>query len=137
MIEQMELFESAENLVSEDNKYTKTIKIPQYVPSEQAPQLAELYNSAKYSELLSHINSANVPDDVKGFLRLAASRHIVFNYAKIADYYAHTTPDIQRLFEESALVILDVNDAIANGYVRLSDKMKEMITEQKKKDGKE
>ena len=65
-----------------------------------------------------------------------ATRHIVFNYAKIADYYAHTTPEIQRLMEQSALVIIDMDDAIANGYVKLSQRMKELIDEQKKREGK-
>lgn len=29
-------------------------------------------------------------------------------------------PEVQKLFEKSALVIIDVNDAIANGYVQLA-----------------
>lgn len=136
MNEQLDLFENAENLVDEDNKYSKAIRIPQYVPSETAPVLAELYSSEKYKTLLQSINNSNVPDDVKAFLRLAATRHIVFNYAKIADYYAHADSITQELMEQSALVILDVDDAIANGYVKLSDKMKSMIQEQKKIDGK-
>ena len=136
MNEQLTLFDSAENLVNEDNKYSKAIKIPQYVPSETVPQLSELYSSAKYAELMSNIRSSNVSDDEKKFLMKAATRHIVFNYSKIADYYAHTTSEMQRLMEQSALVIIDYDDAIANGYVTLSEKMKAMIQEQKKKDGK-
>ena len=37
------------------------------------------------------------------FLKLAASRHIVFYYGKIADYYAKADRDIQELMERSAL----------------------------------
>ena len=33
---------------------------------------------------------------------------------------AHAEPEVQKLFEKSALVIIDVNDAIANGYVQLA-----------------
>ena len=127
MNEQLSLFEMAENCVDADGKYSKTIQVPQYIPSDKKPQLGELYNSFKYANLIKDINNSTVSDDEKNFLRLAASRHIVFNYAKIADYYAHATPEMQRLMEQSALVILDVDDAIANGYVRLSNKMKELI----------
>lgn len=137
MNEQLTLFESAENLVDEDNKYSKTIKIPQYVPSEVSPSLQELVATTKYSELVANIKKSNVTEEEKDFLIKAATRHIVFNYSKIADYYAHATPEMQRLMEQSALVIIDFDDAIANGYVALSEKMKSMIQEQKQKDGKE
>ena len=136
MNEQLTLFESAENLVNEDNKYSKAIKIPQYVPSEINPTVQELCNTSKYSELIVNIKNSNVSEEEKEFLIKAATRHIVFNYAKVADYYAHATPEMQRLMEQSALVIIDFDDAIANGYVTLSEKMRSMIQEQKKKDGK-
>ena len=137
MNEQLTLFESAENSVNEDNKYSKTIKIPQYVPSGVSPSLQELVAITKYSELVANIKKSSVTDEEKDFLIKAATRHIVFNYSKIADYYAHATPEMQRLMEQSALVIIDFDDAIANGYVALSAKMKSMIQEQKQKDGKE
>ena len=136
MNEQMTLFESAENLVDEDNKYSKAIKIPQYVPREVVPMVQELCNTSKYSELVANIKKSTVSDEEKDFLIKAATRHLIFNYSKIADYYAHATPEMQRLMEQSALVIIDFDDAIANGYVVLSQKMKEMVQEQKKKDGK-
>ena len=137
MNEQLTLFESAENLVDEDNKYSKSVKIPQYVPSSVSPTLQELVATTKYAELVANIKKSGVTDEEKEFLIKAATRHIVFNYAKIADYYAHTTPEMQQLMEQSALVIIDFDDAIANGYVVLSEKMKSMIQEQKQKDGKE
>ena len=62
---------------------------------------------------------------------MAASRHIVFNYAKIADYYAHADKEMQELMEQSALVILDIDDAIANGYVKLSKDIEKLISESK------
>ena len=58
---------------------------------------------------------------------MAASRHIVFNYSKIADYYAHASSEMQRLMEQSALVIIDIDDAIANGYVKLSKDIQELL----------
>lgn len=114
---------------NEDSKYSTKIAIPQYLPNSRKPYIHELCDRQKYLELLSDINRANIDEDVKTFLRLAASRHIVFNYSKIADYYAHSDKDVQRLMEQSALVIIDVNDAIANGYMRLSENIKKMLEE--------
>lgn len=122
---QIEFFGTPE--VDENNKYSKKIAVPQYLPSDVQPNIAELCNTAKYSELVANIKKSGVSDEEKQFLIKAASRHIVFNYAKIADYYAHATPEMQRLMEQSALVIIDVNDAIANGYVKLSTEIKKMI----------
>lgn len=124
---QLEFFGKPE--VDSDNKYTKSISVPQYIPSDVAPTPDELCNISKYSELVANIKNSTVSEEEKAFLLKAASRHIVFNYAKIADYYAHATPEMQNLMEQSALVILDVDDAIAYGYVRLTDKMKELIDE--------
>ena len=123
-------------LMDGDNKYSRVIKIPQYEPSNVKPKLYELCDARKYNDLMRNINVSNVPDDVKEFLRLGATRHLVFNYSKIADYYAHADAETQRLMEQSALVIIDMNDAIANGYVKLSKRMKELIEEQKAHDKK-
>lgn len=112
-----------------DEKYTGKIQIPQYQPSSKKPKMEELYDRTKYSELLQAINSSDLPEEEKQFLRLAASRHIVFNYSKIADYYAHSDAKMQRLMEQSALVIIDIEDAIANGYVRFSETIDRIMKE--------
>ena len=111
----------------EDTKYSKSVQIPQYLPNSIQPKIWELCDKTKYNELIRNIVVSEVPDDIKEFLMTAATRHIVFNYAKIADYYAHAEPDVQRLMEQSALVIIDVNDAIANGYMRLSKNIKKLL----------
>lgn len=122
---QIEFFSSPE--VDSSNKYTKKIMAPQYIPSEVAPNIAELCNSSKYAELMASIKNSTVSYEEKEFLVKAATRHIVFNYAKIADYYAHATPEMQRLMEQSALVIIDFDDAIAQGYVKLSSTIKDIV----------
>lgn len=127
MSKQLTLFDSAENLVTENNKYSKKIMTPQYIPSEVCPNIAELCQLSKYSELVTDIVSSNVSEEEKEFLIKAATRHLVFNYSKIADYYAHATPEMQRLMEKSALVVIDYNDAIANGYVKLSETIKKIV----------
>jgi hypothetical protein len=119
-----------------DTKYSRAIKVPQYEPSNVKPVLETVYNTEKYSKLIAKIKKSSVSEDEKKFLQFAASRHIVFNYSKIADYYAHASAEMQELMEDSALVILDINDAIANGYVALSEKMKQLIDEEKERDAK-
>ena len=113
--------------VDSNSHYTKKIQVPQYLPSDVAPELFELVDKSKYTKLMANISVANIPEEDKEFLRLAATRHLAFNYAKIADYYAHADKPIQELMEQSALVIIDVDDAIANGYVKLSSTMKKII----------
>ena len=117
--------------MGDDTKYSRAIKTPQYVPSENKPHIDSLVEYSKYSKLLADIKNSTVSEEEKKFLKLAASRHIVFNYAQIADYYAHADKEMQELMEQSALVILDIDDAIANGYVKLSAKMNQLVDEAK------
>lgn len=120
-----------------DKKYSLKVAPPQYVPSADKPNMYELYDKSKYVKLLSHISKADIPEDVREFLKLGATRHIVFNYAKIADFYAHTTSEIQELMEESALVIIDIDDAIMNGYVKLNNNIKKIMEESGQKTNEE
>jgi hypothetical protein len=124
------------NPMGDDTKYSRAIRVPQYEPSSEMPSLNELYDVTKYSKLVAKINKSGVSDEEKKFLKFAASRHIVFTYSKIADYYAHANKEMQELMEESALVILDMDDAIANGYVALTEKMQQLIAEEKERDAK-
>jgi hypothetical protein len=110
--------------------YTKKIKAPIYEIKGECPSLDELCSSAKTEQLLAEIESATVPQEAKDFLRLAAMRHNVFDYAKIAEYYAHAPKEVQELFEKSALVIVDFNKAIESGFVVLTKNIAEAFDEQ-------
>ena len=125
----MRLFEISKK--EEDKKYSKKILPPQYLPSNVKPNIQELFDNQHYTDLMRSINLSNVSEDEKMFLRLAATRHIVFEYSKIADYYAHASKEMQKLMEQSALVIIDINDAIVNGYVKLSKDIKSIIDNNK------
>lgn len=103
----------------EDDKYTLAVNIPQYEITGDCPTLAELVDTEKTNELIAEIEQSEVTDEEKAFLIEAAKRHSVFNYRNIAEYYAHATPEMQFLMEKSALVIIDVNNAIADGYAKL------------------
>lgn len=104
-------------------KYTAKIETPIYEIKGEKPKIEELYNNQKTGLLVEKILKTNMPDDVKGFLMAAATRHTVFNYELIAEYYAHQEKDIKELMEESALVIIDYNKAIENNYIKLTKEL--------------
>ena len=104
----------------EENKYTMKTNVPQYEIKGEEPDISELVDTSKVKELQLRIKHSNVPDEVKYFLKLASYRHLQFNYSKIAEYYAHAEKEVQELMEDSALVIIDFDDAIAKGYVELT-----------------
>lgn len=103
--------------------YSDKIKPPIYQPSGRKPQVCELVDRRKAQALIDEIDAAAVPPEVKDFLRAAATRHYRFDYQKIADYYAHSPASVQRLMERSALVIIDLEQAIELGYVELAKKI--------------
>lgn len=109
------------------SKYNFKTNIPQYEPKNIPPQLKECINISKYKQLKNDIKNSNLSEEEKNFLMYAATRHIVFNYSKIADYYASASPEMQRLMEDSALVIIDFDDAIAKGYVKLNKKITSIL----------
>lgn len=106
-----------------DDTYSRKIEAPIYEPKGEKPPIADLTDTTKAQELRAEIDAANLPDDVRGFLHAAADRHTVFHFRRIAEFYAHASPDVQRLMERSALVIIDFNQAIENGFVALTEKL--------------
>ena len=115
-----------------DTKYSRAISIPQYEVKGDRPFIEELYSNEKVIKLLGHIKNSDVSEDEKKFLTIAAYRHYVFNYDKIAEYYASASKEMQELMEESALVIIDIDDAIKNGYVKYSKRIQQIIEDSKK-----
>ena len=128
MIEKVSLFDMTNN-VEEDTTYTTKTSVPQYEPHNECPSIYSLCDTRKYEKLINDINSANIPDEDKEFLKMAATRHVVFNYSKIADY----SKEVQQLMEDSALVLIDIDDAIVNGYVKLDKKLTKMAADAFKK----
>jgi len=114
----------------QEEKYTKKVEIPTYEPkTEVKPQINELFNDEKTKKLLKEIENSNIDKNIKEFLKIATYRHIVFNYENIAEYYSHSDKKIQELMEKSALVIIDFDKAIAEGYTQLSNKINEAYGE--------
>ena len=106
-----------------DNKYTSKIQTPIYEPKNTKPHILELCDKSKTHRLLREIDASSLPIEEKMFLIDAARRHNVFNYERIADYYAHSNAEMQNLMEKSALVIIDFEKAIELGYVNLCEKI--------------
>ena len=110
--------------------YTTKVVTPHYVPSGPCPAISEFMDTSKYEELIDKINKSNVSDYDKRFLRLAATRHIKFNFGLIANYYTYADAELQQLMEDSALVVIDFNDAVRNGFIKLDSRIDDFVNSQ-------
>lgn len=118
------------SLNEEDKKYSLKVKTPVYTPSGRNVSIYECYDPLKYKRLIRHVENSNISDVEKEFLKMAATRHIVFNYERIADYYANASKEMQELMEQSALVIIDFDKAIEQGFVQLNEKMRKLYEQE-------
>jgi hypothetical protein len=123
-MKQVNLFGDKFNPNKDKQKYSTKIEAPVYEPKNTKPHLIELLDKSKTHRLMREIDSSNLPIEEKNFLMDAARRHTVFNYEKIADYYAHANKEMQQLMERSGLVIIDFENAIQFGYIKLCDEIK-------------
>lgn len=112
-----------------DDTYSKKIKSPIYEAREEKPLLEELVNTEKADELQKQIKASKLPKDEKEFLMKASARLYEFNYSKIADYYAQSD-EAQDLMEKLALVIIDYDKAIENGFVQLTQFLMSVETDE-------
>ena len=104
-----------------DEGYTKKIVTPEYKIRGECPAVEDLYDTGKVAQLIEKINAEKLPEEIRDFLKAAAWRHCVIDYAKVAEFYAHANAKVQDLMEQSALVIIDYDKAITDGYVKLSE----------------
>lgn len=123
-----------DELEEPDDTYTADINIPQYEPTREVVPLESCLDDDKTIALLIEIDDSNVSEKEKEFLRKAAQRHNQFNYKRIAEYYANASEEMQDLMERSALVIIDYDDAIKNGYVQLSSSLEAILGEENEQD---
>ena len=125
-MKQVNLFSKTINESEGIKKYSSNIQSPIYEPKNKKPHVLELCDKDKTNKLIMKIEASNLNDDEKTFLKDAASRHNIFNYELIADYYAHSNKEVQELMEESALIIIDYDKAIENNFVQLSKYLTEI-----------
>lgn len=107
-------------------KYTMKTNAPIYEIRGDKPELTDLFDMTKTKKLIKDIEKSSLSDKEKKFLKMAAYRHCVFDYGKIAEYYAHASEEMQKLMEDNALVIIDYDRAYELGYVKMMKKLTEM-----------
>lgn len=104
----------------EDSKYTRKVSIPVYEIKGEEPEISEMIDTNKADKFIKQIQEMDIPDELKKFLIDSATRLYEFNYSKIAEFYAHQNKDVQDIMEKLALVLIDVDKAIENGYVKMN-----------------
>jgi hypothetical protein len=120
-----------EDKEDQGNSYSSKIEGLYYQPTGEVCEIEDLCSQGKYHALLDGIEKAKISAKEKGFLKLAATRHIVFDYHKIAEFYAAASPEVQALMEQSALVVIDFEKAILNGFTMLAADIDAMREEDK------
>lgn len=129
-MKQMKLFKSEKVT----DKYVSNYDPPIYKPNNTKPSINDLVSTTRANRFIREIKcSKDITEQERLFLLKAAQRHNIFNYEKIADYYAHSDGECKRLFEMLALVIIDYDKAIQYGYASLSDKVRDKYIEEYEK----
>ena len=113
-----ELTDAEKQALSEE--YNTAINAPIYEMTGEKPNIGDLYDSSKSKAMIDEIMKSNIPEDEKAFLIAAAHRHTVIRFDRVAEFYAHSSPQVQNLMEKSALVIIDYDKAIENGYIKMN-----------------
>jgi len=113
--------------IEDETEYNTAVESPVYEPKTIKPKIEDLYNKSRFYKLIDEIDNSDIEEDEKDFLKIAAYRHIVFDYGKIAEYYAHSDKKVQELMENSALVIIDYNKAIELGFVEIQNGLESLI----------
>lgn len=113
----------------QEEMYSRKIEAPIYEITGEKPKIHQLMNTEKSDRLIQHITSLHITEQEKTFLIRAAYRHDVFDYGKIAEYYAHSEKETQEQFEDSTLIIIDFKKAIEQGYSRLAENIEAQYLE--------
>jgi len=117
---------SEEEIKEEKTKYTRVMYTPIYEPTGERPRIKDLYCTEKRDELLQEIeNEPDLDDEMRLFLQSAAERHTSFDFGKIAEFYSHLPIKFKHFFENSALVIIDYDMAIRNGFIAYDKEVQE------------
>jgi ParB-like chromosome segregation protein Spo0J len=124
-----DLFDEGEEPSESEENYSRKIEAPIYEIKGEKPNLPQLVDRSRTIDLIAEIEKADISKEVAQFLIHAAERHTIFNFKNIAEYYAHSDPEIQSLMERSALVIIDFERAIEEGFVALTNQVKDIYTQ--------
>ena len=108
-----------------DTKYTRKVSVPVYEITGDCPNYKDMIDTDKADGIIEEIEKSSISDSDKEFLKLCATRLYEYRYDNIAEYYAHADKETQGLMEKLALVVIDFDKAIENGYVELNSFIEE------------
>ena len=98
-----------------DERYSQNVGHVDYEPSGIERDPVELFSRPR--DYTAEIEAMDAPEEIKELCRLRNAWLAEFDFAKIADYYCNqATPEVQRVFEKLALVLLDRDQLIENGF---------------------
>lgn len=123
-----------ENEPPEENPYSAGTEVPQYEPKGDNPAISACLDHTKCDALIAEIDASACSEEEKAFLKLAAYRHVVFNYKNIAELYCHASKEMQTLMENSALVLIDFDDAMKKGFTTLMNRLNDSPKKQRPDD---
>lgn len=88
-----------------------------YEPKTNVGDKSKCLEMSEYQEFVKMIDRDSILSvSDKNFLKILATRFIVFKYEKLADLYASADSNMQQWLERLKCVIVDTDKAIANGY---------------------
>lgn len=121
-------------LVGDDDpltEYTNTIQLPIYEPKRDKPPTMRMMMNREFAdELIQEIESAEgLTSDERALLTAAAERHVIFQFDELAEFYCHASPTVQALMERSAMIVVDVDSSIENGYIKMVETIAELSSE--------
>lgn len=119
------------------DKYARTLASPIYKIRGKKPALNKLFDTTRADAAREKIKNSGLSGPVRRFLHEASGRLVEFDYANIAEFYAHADKDTQELMEELALVIVDAERAIELGYLTLTKEIAGLVKSARKKIDKE
>lgn len=118
------LVDDSETDQDDESKYTDKIETPIYEPTGEMPEVSELVDTAKSSDLIAEIDKHELPDEIRDFLVRGAYRHDKFDFRAIAHYYANTdNAEVKHLIEQSAMIIIDYDKAIELGFIKMTKEL--------------
>lgn len=111
--------------MNEKERYVKKIKIPIFQPKGINVSLNECVDIDKFLEYMEKIDTLKqenkIDENQYKFLKLSATRFIVFNFENIAEYFCNANADMQKIMQELALVLIDYEDALKASIIEAGE----------------
>lgn len=104
-----------------EDSYSQEIGKVLYEPKQTNHKPFDLYSKSKtFDKEINEIENA----EIRELLKIRAAYFVDLNFSKIADYYAYQASEKEkRIFEKLALVLLDKDQLIENGFSDLMDEL--------------